>query len=435
MYKSRLYLVAIALLGTGGLWAQVARPRTSVQSSDGAVTAVSGESWLIHLNRSFNDSSMGRTGRVGPAPVPGEDMAPALSSVSLPSTAGNVRLRGADLYRLNCRGCHGESGLGAPPEINSVINPVRATSVDLIMERMKINGMAISRAEAGKLAQQSNAAILQRLHQGGESMPPFSHLGEAEIRSLLAYLRELADLPGAKNGQTEVTESHVRVGELIVKSTCHTCHSAVGPDPGTQEMLNGAIPPLSALTQRKREPEFIGKVTQGAPVLMGTPALLCRGRMPVFFYLSEEEAADVYLYLTLYPPKEPTNVTPVMASMQSAQPPSGNGTGSPEASLVANAKPSGNREATTIADVRMEGLPWWTAAVATVLLAGGLVFTLREFRRLSAKSAARKAPAREPRRKPELGWQLRVMDRASLRPEGLPNGPSPAPPGSDLTGT
>jgi hypothetical protein len=26
--------------------------------------------------------------------------------------------------------------------------------------------------------------------------------------------------------------------------------------------------------------------------------------MPVFFYLTDEEAADVYLYLTLYPPTE-----------------------------------------------------------------------------------------------------------------------------------
>ena len=37
---------------------------------------------------------------------------------------------------------------------------------------------------------------------------------------------------------------------------------------------------------------------------MGAPAMLCRGRMPVFFYLTDEEAADVYLYLTLYPPTE-----------------------------------------------------------------------------------------------------------------------------------
>jgi hypothetical protein len=36
---------------------------------------------------------------------------------------------------------------------------------------------------------------------------------------------------------------------------------------------------------------------------MGSPAAPCRGRMPVFDYLSEDEAADVYLYLSLYPPR------------------------------------------------------------------------------------------------------------------------------------
>lgn len=413
MYKSRLYLVAIALLGTGGLWAQVAGPRTSLRSSDVAVTAVSGESWLIHLNRSFNDSSMGRTGRVGPAP--GAEVAvPALARVLLPSTDGKVSLLGADLYRLNCRGCHGESGFGAPPEINSVINPVRSTSVDLVMARMKSTGMEISRAEVVKLAQQSNAALVKRLHEGGENMPAFSHLSEAEIRSLLAYLKQLADVPGAKNGLTTVTESHVRVGELIVKSTCHTCHSAVGSNPGPEDLMNGAIPPLSSLTQRKREPEFIQKVTQGSPVVMGVPALPVRGRMPVFFYLSEEEAADVYLYLTLYPPTERANPAPVMASMQSVQPPSGSGTGSSDPSRIPSQKAGAITDATNAADVPIRGLPWWTGAIVVVLLAGGLVFTLREFRRLSRESAERKASAPPGSAEPSQGWSMDPMRQSSF---------------------
>src|ERR1035438_6084446 len=66
--------------------------------------------------------------------------------------------------------------------------------------------------------------------------------------------------------------------------------------------MEGAIPPLSSLTKRKNLPQFVGKVTRGAPVLMGTPPSQCRGRMPVFGYLTEDEAADVYLYLTLHPP-------------------------------------------------------------------------------------------------------------------------------------
>ena len=89
---------------------------------------------------------------------------------------GGVTLHGSDLYRLNCQGCHGESGLGAPPEINSVINPVRATSVSLVVARMKERGMDISYTDASKLAQQSKAALSNRLHKGGENMPAFPQL-------------------------------------------------------------------------------------------------------------------------------------------------------------------------------------------------------------------------------------------------------------------
>jgi mono/diheme cytochrome c family protein len=277
------------------------------------------------------------------------------------------------------------------------------------MQRMKNSGMDISRAEATKLAQQSNAALLQRLHQGGESMPPFSQLKETEINALLAYLRELADLPGAKNVHATVTETHVRVGELIVKSTCHTCHSALGRNPGPDELMNGAIPPLSTLTKRKTEPEFVQKVTQGAPVVMGTPPLPCRGRMPVFFYLSEEEAADVYLYLTLYPPTDKTNTAPIVASMGSVQPPSDGGPGPSNPSRVTNEKAAAKGGSTEVADVRMEGLPWWSGAIAVLLLTGGLVFTLREFRRLSSESEERKAVALKPTTGQILGWSLDRM--------------------------
>ncbi len=45
---------------------------------------------------------------------------------------------------------------------------------------------------------------------------------------------------------------------------------------------------------------------------MGTPPSLYRGRMPVFCYLSVDEAADVYLYLTLYPPE---SAAPTAASI------------------------------------------------------------------------------------------------------------------------
>jgi mono/diheme cytochrome c family protein len=224
--------------------------------------------------------------------------------------------------------------------------------------------------------------LLERLYKGGENMPPFTHLTEAEIHPLLAYLKQLADVPGASNEQTVLHESAVRVGELIVKSTCHTCHSAVGSDPGAQELMAGAIPPLSTLKARKNQSEFIRKVTQGAPVLIGTQ--LYRGRMPVFYYLTDEEAADVYLYLTLYPPSDRTESAPLLAASPGAPAGPEKGPSPPAAPLATNAAASKPESAANM-DVERAALPW-TEALVALMLSAGVVFTFREFKRLSAKS-------------------------------------------------
>jgi mono/diheme cytochrome c family protein len=284
-------------------------PGQTVGTKDVPVTAVEGESWLRHLHRRFDETSMGKTWDLGPpAPMPGEESPHSQPKLSPGFATQIVILHGSDLYRLNCQGCHGGSGNGAPPEINSVINPVRATSIALIMARTKKTGQDLSRADATVLAKQAKVLLMERLHKGGENMPPLPHLKDAEIRSIVAYLEQLSEVPGAERNQVAVKESPYRVGEHIVKSTCHICHSAAGPNPDPQQILEGAIPPLSTLTTRTSLPDFIQKVTNGAPIIMGAPPFSYRdsyrGRMPVFHYLSEEEAADAYLYLTLYPPQQ-----------------------------------------------------------------------------------------------------------------------------------
>jgi mono/diheme cytochrome c family protein len=192
-------------------------PAYRTKATNTSVSPVQGESWLTHLNRPFGDTSMGKTGNLGRPPSgTEEELSSRQAALLIWCTTQSTILRGADLYRLNCRGCHGEGGLGAPPEINSIVDPVRATSVRLVQERMKKVGAAVSAAQATQLAQQAQAALLQRLHSGGKSMPPFSQLNETEVRSILAYLRQLAGFPGAENEQITVSESPVRVGELIV---------------------------------------------------------------------------------------------------------------------------------------------------------------------------------------------------------------------------
>jgi mono/diheme cytochrome c family protein len=271
------------------------------------VTPVQGESWLNHLHRPFNESSMGRTSLLGPAPpVPGHQAPSWQMSLSLDYGVPSVALHGSDLYRMKCQGCHNESGAGAPPEINSIIDPVRATSAATIAARMKAAGRESDRAMIDQLAKQSYVLLMQRLHEGGTSMPP-PDLTEPEVRAVFAYLEQLSGVLGAEKKQVELKESRYRVGENIIKSTCHTCHSANGPNPTPQQILDGAIPPLSSLTTRVSLSEFVRKVTSGSPILMGgSPSSYqdyYRGRMPVFSYLSQDEAAAAYLYLLLYPPR------------------------------------------------------------------------------------------------------------------------------------
>ena len=356
----------------------------TVGGKDARVTVVAGESWLNHLHRRFDETSMGKTGRLGPpAPMTGEETPRWQLGLSPGFATQTVTLHGSDLYRLNCWGCHGESGHGAPPEINSVINPVRASSVALIMERMKKVGMDISRADAAELAEQSKTALLQRLHNGGQDMPPFSHLSEAEVRSLVAYLKQLAGVSGAEREQVAVNESPVRVGEHIVKSTCHICHSAAGPNPNPEQLLDGAIPPLNTLTTRTSRPEFVRKVTSGAPITMGTPPLPWRGRMPVFYYLSEDEAADVYVYLTLYPPYPWAILDPVIPASQQDQ------AAGEAVPFVLDNEPTKVLQPSKGNDMKI--VAFGAELSVTLLMAGGLGFTVREFRRLSAESKGRNA--------------------------------------------
>ena len=68
MSPHRLCLAISVFLVACSLQAQTPIPRPSSPSGSPSVTAVSGESWLLHLGRSFDNTSMGKTGRLGPGP-------------------------------------------------------------------------------------------------------------------------------------------------------------------------------------------------------------------------------------------------------------------------------------------------------------------------------------------------------------------------------
>lgn len=272
-------------------------PAARVKLAHVEASPVQGQSWLEHLGRRMNESSMGSmgvTGILGPsAPQEAAPFKPLGSS---------FLVSGADLYRLSCRGCHGDHGEGVPPEINSMIDPIRATSADLILERMKKVGAPISGGVARQLASQSEDALLQRIHNGGQNMPGFPQLSRREVQALVTYLDLLAGIRNAENKQMTIEIPVDHVGEDLVKGTCHICHAATGSNPRPEEIMAGAIPPLGVLTQRLDEQQFVQKVTAGRPIVMGDLHIQYRGRMPVFSYLTPDQAAAAYLYLERYPP-------------------------------------------------------------------------------------------------------------------------------------
>ena len=281
---------------------QAHRKKAVIRARSFVIGPVEGQSWLIHLQMPLQQTSMGKTGTWGPAAYQEQKAQPRKPNLPPDVFSRTMILRGADIYRLDCQSCHRVDGGGAPPEVNSLIDPVRATSAELIMRRMAKVGAPMEAKAARLLASQAETSLLQRINHGGEKMPPFPDLDNVEVQALVAYLKQLTGIPGAENHQLRVEEPVARVGEHLVKGTCHICHSATGPVPTPQELLDGAVPPLANLTQSKTLLDFVTKVTEGAPIAMGTIRQQYRGRMPAFYYLRNEEAAAAYLYLSLYPP-------------------------------------------------------------------------------------------------------------------------------------
>jgi mono/diheme cytochrome c family protein len=271
------------------------------------VTPVAGPSWLNHLNLTYRDSNLGRgAGRYGPAPdqpAPTEGR-PAVRDSSASYVAGqSAVLTGADLYRLNCQACHRAEGTGSPPEIKSILDLVQGSSFEFVRRHLLQEGVAASPTTIRTQVNAARKELYRRIREGGERMPPLAHLDQADISVLYAYLSEVARTPDSK-GHSPRSVSWARLGEHVVKGTCHICHDATGPRPTPDAMLlKGVIPPMTVLIADNPQVDFIRKARSGAPVFEGRPLFHYRGRMPVFYYLRDEELAAAYDYLVSYPPQ------------------------------------------------------------------------------------------------------------------------------------
>ena len=245
-------------------------------------TPASGPSWLSKLGRDFDKTSLGRVGALGPNEQDPELQAPA------PQGGRWLRqgfdLRGADFFRFTCRGCHGVGGRGLPPEILPLVDRVRATSNEL--QKSKEASAAADRAL-------SAAALLRhRIETGGPSMPGFDFLAPEEEEVLLAYLERLAGVPDPKHLDRSLKVPVDRVGELIVKGTCQTCHDSsrvAGAKPAPWP-----IPTLDALPASHSVRAFV-------PASRHRGQAGLHGRGPEVSYLRDQELEAAYFFLAAYP--------------------------------------------------------------------------------------------------------------------------------------
>ena len=255
--------------------------------TDTSAAAVTGPSWLERIGLTPSQTHMGQMG--GAEAVQRDER----GEPNKPDV-----LTGADLYRLTCRSCHGPNGSGLPPEINSLIGPVQAASDVTVQRRMKARGNEISHAMAREMASEAKKSLLDRIKNGGKRMPAFAYLRGDEENALLAYLDRLAGVPAGKPAAQPVAESSARVGELMVRGTCHICHNATGPGGGHMGMMRRIIPSLASMPEEHSLSSVVQQVRNGSSGMM-----MMGQQMPAFPDFTEAETAAAYLYLQRYLPQ------------------------------------------------------------------------------------------------------------------------------------
>src|ERR1700719_1158806 len=105
-----LFMKVFAIFGLVLFAATFVNGQSAVSHAE--ITPVTGESWLHHLGRPFDETGMGKTWQLGPASEINYGTHLRLRTRTVPpSTNPDSRVEtvnGSELYRINCQGCHGE---------------------------------------------------------------------------------------------------------------------------------------------------------------------------------------------------------------------------------------------------------------------------------------------------------------------------------------
>lgn len=282
-----------------------------IGTSEYPSVSLNGPSWIKHLGLTVSQTHMGQMGgnvssnsqaqlsaatSKGPANLNSNIQRFLASLRAQPQQASAIlhekfQVAGADLYRWNCQSCHGPDGQGAAPEINSVIGPVQGTSPVMTRKRMEARGLDVDDDMVQQVSELAEGSLRDRLQHGGKSMPSFEYLRSDEVEALYGYLEKLASVPPTRRDGLLVPESTARVGELIVRGTCHVCHDATGPGAGHAAMLQGTIPSLASLPKEHSLSGVVHQVHYGSCGMMKVTGA---DAMPAYPYFTDEEIASLY---------------------------------------------------------------------------------------------------------------------------------------------
>jgi mono/diheme cytochrome c family protein len=253
--------------------AAAAMPLAAV-AQEATITPARGPSLVARLKTGVDWTAFGRAGEGSSA---SDALAPSSDRPAGDWLVNGFTLTGDDLFRINCRSCHGPDGKGArsgiPPLWGALEKPAPAPG-----------------QPGGEIA------VRHRLVEGGRVMPNFAHLQSNEVELLLGHLRTLGHETAGDGKPATIHQSALRVGEHIVKATCQICHDATrGP---ARQPADTVVTTLADIPERYSVHEFVRKVRSGSTV-EGDP----HGRMPRFNYLKPEELEAAYIFLTAFPPQ------------------------------------------------------------------------------------------------------------------------------------
>ncbi len=165
-------------------------------------------------------------------------------------------------------------------------------------KRMEARGLDVDDDVIQQVTELAEASLRDRFQHGGKNMPSFEYLRADEVEALFGYLEKLASVPATKRDGLLVPESAARVGEHIVRGTCHVCHDATGPGSGHATMTRGILPSLASIP---RDHSLSGVVHQVQYGSCSTMKVTGGDVMPAYPYFTEEEIAA--LYLVAYSPR------------------------------------------------------------------------------------------------------------------------------------